>query len=147
MLSLRKKAHRLCDLMTTTNFNGCDLPAGHPAVGAAAMAALLQLAGCSNLTISEDPDTEYARSGVYVTARVSGEEVMLDIAPALQSFSSDDTRQSVSAHTTLTARIGQWITIAAVDTVSSGDARGAAGSQTRSGTQGYLTQVKVTVLD
>lgn len=88
-----------------------------------------------------------ARSGVYVTARVRGEQVLLDIAPGQQRFSSDHTRRSVSSHTTLTARLGEWVDVASVDTVSSGDARGAAGSQRRSGTEGYVTQVKVTLLD
>jgi hypothetical protein len=88
-----------------------------------------------------------AQSGVYVTARVRGEQVMLEIAPGLQGFSGDGTRRSQAANTTLTAALGHWITIAAVDTVSSGEARGAAGRQTRSGTQGFVTQVKVTLLD
>jgi len=88
-----------------------------------------------------------AQSGVYVTARVRGEQVLLDIAPGLQRFSGDGTRQSLSANTTLTGRLGHWINIVSVDTVSSGDARGAAGRQTRSGSRGFLTQVKVTLLD
>ena len=87
------------------------------------------------------------QSGVYVTARVSGTQVLLEIAPGLQRFSGDGARQSVSANTTLTGRLGQWISIAAVDTVSSGEAHGAPGSQIRSGSRGYLTQVKVTLLD
>ena len=88
-----------------------------------------------------------ARSGVYVTARVRGEQVFLDIAPRLQSFNADGNRQSLSAATTLTTRLGRWMDIAAVDTASSGDARGASGRQIRSGTEGYVTQVKVTLLD
>jgi len=108
--------------------------------------SVLSIVGGHVVTLGGTADRN-ARSGVYVTARVRGERVMLDIAPGLQGFASDGTRQSLSTSTTLTGGIGQWITIAAVDTVSSGDARGAAGSQTRSGTEGYVTQVKVTVLD
>lgn len=88
-----------------------------------------------------------ARSGVYVTARVRGETVMLDIAPALQRFAGDGTRRTYSAAATLTGAVGRWITIASVDTVGSSEARGAAGHQTRSGTHALVTQVKVTVLD
>jgi hypothetical protein len=92
-------------------------------------------------------DERSALSGVYVTARVRGEQVMLDIAPDLQSFSGDGTRRTQSANTTLTGALGRWITIAAVDTVGSGEAHGAAGRQIRSGTQGFVTQVKVTLLE
>ncbi len=88
-----------------------------------------------------------ARSGVYVTARVRDGQVFLEVAPGVQSFASDGTRRSLSSATTLRTRLGEWITIAAVDTASSGDARGAAGRQTRTGTAGHVTQVRVTLLD
>ncbi len=107
---------------------------------------VIRIAGGHVVTLGGTAERN-ARSGVYVTARVRGEQVLLDVAPALQRFASDQTRRSLSSQTTLTGRLGQWIDIASVDTVSSGDARGAAGRQTRSGTEGFVTQVKVTVLD
>ncbi|MDH3714478.1 MAG: hypothetical protein OET44_11595, partial [Gammaproteobacteria bacterium] len=112
--------------------------AGHPGV--------ITIVGGHVVTAVGHSDRN-ARSGVYVTARVRDELVTLDIAPALQNFTGDGARRSQSANSTLTGALGRWITIASVDTVSSGEARGAAGSQTRSGTQGFVTQVKVTVLD
>jgi opacity protein-like surface antigen len=44
---------------------------GHRAVRGALLVVLLPLAACSNLKISTDPDTEYARSGMYVGGGLS----------------------------------------------------------------------------
>ncbi len=88
------------------------------------------------------------QSGVYVTARVRGERVALEVAVAGERFEQGVSRRTSRTQAgTLDARLGEWITLGAVDTLGAGEAADPLGRQIRSGSRGHTTEVRVSVIE
>lgn len=73
--------------------------------------------------------TEYqdASTGFYVTARVNGDAVTLDLAPQQQRFNgpaSDRRRNSAGLSTRLSGRLGEWIFVGGSSDAGQGSSRG-----------------------
>lgn len=65
-------------------------------------------------------DYHTVSSGVYVTPRLQGDRVVLSIAPQLESADPDRSGAITtrSAETTVTGRLGEWISLGGVSTTS-----------------------------
>lgn len=92
--------------------------------------------------VVESTDYRTADTGFYVLPRVQGSVVTLDIDPQRESF-NNDRRGTVSvqrASTTVSGRLGEWITIGGIDESRSDErstllGRGSTQSSERSGVQ------------
>lgn len=83
--------------------------------------------------------------GFFVTPRVQGDRVTLEIQPRNDRLSPNHPGvidRQVAA-TTVTGPLGEWITVAGTDRKAAGERRGTAYRTTRSGPESRLIQVKV----
>lgn len=85
-----------------------------------------------------------AQSGFYATARVSGDNVVLEVSPRQQRFAGrGGVVQSGGATTTLSVRLGEWIELGAVRDTSSGSTGGLLVWGRHSGASEYSAWVKI----
>lgn len=98
-------------------------------------------------TVQEGVDYQNVSSGFYVTPRVQGETVLLEISPQLETFDNTGNGRITSqrATTTVSGRIGEWIPIGGVSETASGN-QSALLARTRStGENRYDAWVKVEI--
>jgi type II secretory pathway component GspD/PulD (secretin) len=83
-------------------------------------------------------------TGFYATARVSGDQVILDISPRQQQYRpGSGTIATQGATTTITGRLGEWFELGGVEQSSASSTGGLLTSGRRSETSRYSIWVKV----
>jgi len=92
--------------------------------------------------------TEYrdVGTGFYVTPRLTGDRVVLEISPQQQRVDTDRGREVVAtrqAVTTVSGRLGEWIAVGGVQQSGAGSDRGLLTWGSRSGADYYTAWVKV----
>ncbi len=103
------------------------------------------LYGGYGVTVHEGIDYRDVSSGFYVTPRIHGQQVTLDIAPQLEHADPKDrgvidTRYS---STTISGRLGEWIPLGGANEANSGNDRALLARTRRHGTDVYGVWVKV----
>jgi type II secretory pathway component GspD/PulD (secretin) len=120
--------------------------------------ALIQVGQSVPLTTTQtDPygnlqnQTQYRNvtQGFYVTASVTGDIVHLDISTNRDRMSQErpDVVNVQSTDTTVSGRLGEWITLAGVNRQTQADKQGLARSYSTQGRDDMTLRVKVEILD
>lgn len=100
-------------------------------------------------TYSQGTEFQSANTGFEVVPRIAGDRVILEIAPQREQFGAPVGRsgaravETQRAAATVSARLGEWFEIGAVDQSASGSARGIGSSRDASAAQGRRIWVRV----
>jgi hypothetical protein len=87
-----------------------------------------------------------ATTGFEVVPRLSGERVLLDIAPRRESLGDAQRVQSQAIASTVSARLGEWFELGGADERATRDDRGLASSSRSDFTAARKVWVKVEAL-
>ncbi|HEX7374761.1 MAG TPA: secretin N-terminal domain-containing protein [Steroidobacteraceae bacterium] len=99
--------------------------------------------GWHGSVVTQTTEFRDASSGFYATARVSGEQVTLEISPQQQAFRSRGSIETQGLTTTVAGRLGEWLPIGAVRNQSSGATNGVLVWGRQSSESEYSVAVKV----
>ena len=100
-------------------------------------------------TVTQGTDFQNASTGFDVVPRVSGDRVVMDIAPQRETFGAPVGRggasaiESQRAVTTVSARLGEWFEIGGVGEISTDSARGIGSSREASAASARRIWVRV----
>jgi type II secretory pathway component GspD/PulD (secretin) len=72
-------------------------------------------AGYGYAGVSSSTEFVEASTGFAVTPRLTGQQVILDIAPWSENFKSHNRIQAQQLQTTLTTNLGEWVSIGGID--------------------------------
>ncbi len=97
-------------------------------------------------TISDSVHYVDIGTGFSAQPRISGENVFLTISPLQQQMNGRNIEQS-SLNTTVSGRLGQWLSIGNSTIASSQQHRGLSGSSSQQGTQQQQVWLKVDLLE
>ena len=97
-------------------------------------------------TISDSVHYVDIGTGFSAQPRISGENVFLTISPLQQQMNGGNIEQS-SLNTTVSGRLGQWLSIGSSTIASSQQHRGLSGSSSQQGTQQQQVWLKVDLLE
>jgi hypothetical protein len=95
--------------------------------------------------VAESKQYRDVHSGFYVTPRLSGDRVTLEISPTQQHVdpAHHDTVATQSITTTVSGRLGEWIQLGGASTGRDGQSTGLVTYSTRSDDAAYGAWVKV----
>ena len=92
-------------------------------------------------------DYQQILSGMYVTPRLQGDRVVLDVAPQLERLDAAGSGAITthSSQTTVSGRLGEWIPLGGANLTSSGDDAELLARTRRHGDNSYAVWIKVEV--